>query len=184
MRCPVRWVYFGERRGLIKIGCSQNPLRRVRNLGCTVLLGATPGQFRDERAMHGRFGEHRVRGEWFVDVPAIRGYALSLPPLDGLPDSWHMQHRAALAAFDAERAEELAAALVAKPASLSDLPLGDIFGWAFDPVGQHRRQLLAAVLGTDPYAIEPAPSSAVPDSPSAAVEPGPPIEVPAERVAS
>jgi hypothetical protein len=38
------------------------------------LIGAFVGTVDDERNLHGRFAEHRLRGEWFAHVSEIVGY--------------------------------------------------------------------------------------------------------------
>jgi hypothetical protein len=60
----VRWVYFADRDGLVKIGYSADPHRRVDQLGAR-LLAVMPGGSVMERLMHRRFAEYRSHGEWF-----------------------------------------------------------------------------------------------------------------------
>lgn len=90
----VRWIYFLECDGLIKIGCSQDPQRRQYRLNtgnpkAIQWLGAVPGSRRDEAALHRRFRHVRVRGEWFrpdEELRAVIGVSLSvgaIPPLEG-----------------------------------------------------------------------------------------------------
>ncbi len=78
-------VYFIQdtHTGNVKIGCAADPQARLATLqtGCPsmlILLGAIPGGLEGERALHSRFREHRVRGEWYRPAPAI----LSLASID------------------------------------------------------------------------------------------------------
>lgn len=71
-------VYFAERGGQIKIGCSGNVPARMRSLHA-VLLGAFPGGFEAEKATHERFAALRIEGEWFRDDPLIRAFIGRLP---------------------------------------------------------------------------------------------------------
>jgi hypothetical protein len=82
-------VYFAERDGLIKIGCSADPTRRVAQLGGARLLAVIPeGDFQMEAKLHGVFALNRVEGEWFSDSPELRQvvtsyrvYVSGLPPV-------------------------------------------------------------------------------------------------------
>lgn len=81
-------IYFAHKQEWIKIGISNNPIRRMLDLrkvphgphpngmmhAEVVLLHNYPGDLDEERRLHGMFSEHRVAGEWFADVPAIRDY--------------------------------------------------------------------------------------------------------------
>lgn len=71
-------VYFAEAGGYIKIGQSGNPFARmesVTRLGIRPddlpyrtradLIGFLPGDRKAEAAMHARFADQRVAGEWF-----------------------------------------------------------------------------------------------------------------------
>lgn len=71
---PPSWVYFGSRAGLIKIGTSEDPRRRARELGI-VLLRVAPGGVEDERRLHRRFARFRVDREWFLPAPEVLAYA-------------------------------------------------------------------------------------------------------------
>jgi hypothetical protein len=71
-------VYFATIReqNLVKIGCSFEPESRLKELqvGCpfTVHIEATlPGHIQEEKALHRRFADDRVRGEWFTITPMI-----------------------------------------------------------------------------------------------------------------
>jgi DNA-binding IclR family transcriptional regulator len=59
-------------RSAVKIGWTRDPWRRVGEVANetpsgagTALLAALPGRKHEERAMHERFGAHRLHGEWF-----------------------------------------------------------------------------------------------------------------------
>lgn len=66
-------IYFSEKNGLIKIGCSKQPGIRAKFLG-SKLLGVMDGDFKAEKATHKLFGAWRDHGEWFSDCSAIREY--------------------------------------------------------------------------------------------------------------
>lgn len=63
-------LYFATTGNYVKIGQSDNPTARVRQIQIhcpepVKLAGTMPGTQEDERAVHRLFHEHRVRGEWF-----------------------------------------------------------------------------------------------------------------------
>ena len=71
-------VYFATIReqNVVKIGCSFDPDTRLKELqvGCpfTVKIEATlPGHITEEQALHRRFADDRLRGEWFTITPMI-----------------------------------------------------------------------------------------------------------------
>lgn len=66
-------VYFAERGGLIKIGCSQHPGKRAVYLDAR-LLASQAGDFETERTLHRVFADDRVVGEWFRPSPALLAY--------------------------------------------------------------------------------------------------------------
>lgn len=75
---PMREVYFAHREsdGLIKIGCSVYPESRAKQLSSDLktkvkIIGVAPGGFFEERSLHRRHAEHRIRGEWFSPSVAV-----------------------------------------------------------------------------------------------------------------
>lgn len=64
------FVYFATRNGLIKIGCSKHPERRMSELDAH-LIATVPGGYELERSLHRRFDHIRAFGagvdgrEWF-----------------------------------------------------------------------------------------------------------------------
>lgn len=79
-------VYFAQKkpRGLIKIGCSRNPVKRLSNLRAMTgedlkLLYVIVDSGRDEeRRLHVKFDEFRTFGEWFKPVKELVGYIKEL----------------------------------------------------------------------------------------------------------
>lgn len=74
----MTYVYFAGGVGtLIKIGCSVDPVRRVRRLRCpstherVSVLAMVPGTFADEVALHDSFASDCVWGEWFSTTPRV-----------------------------------------------------------------------------------------------------------------
>lgn len=79
MSIPFTWVYliFDPFTGLHKIGKSDNPTVRLKQLCCPSggTIAAAPSDYElvdawlapeeTEVAMHNLFADHRVRGEWF-----------------------------------------------------------------------------------------------------------------------
>lgn len=79
MKAKEGYVYFVEGGGLIKIGFSIDPQRRLAAMmiGCPVtltLLGTLRGNEATERRLHAKFSRFRVRYEWFEDAPKIREF--------------------------------------------------------------------------------------------------------------
>ena len=72
-------IYFMESAGRVKIGYSENPVRRVAALStaspmpCT-LIGVTEGDRAAESAIHERFKAHRRNREWFDFHREINDY--------------------------------------------------------------------------------------------------------------
>jgi hypothetical protein len=72
-------IYFIEAQGMVKIGVSNNPRKRLLALatGCPVqctLVGIVPGDRSEEASIHERFKSHRVHGEWFRFDRPINDY--------------------------------------------------------------------------------------------------------------
>lgn len=63
-------VYFARKDGLIKIGSSVDPSRRLRELRVEILV-TTPGDKRTELAFHTLFADAAVGNEWFRPVPEL-----------------------------------------------------------------------------------------------------------------
>lgn len=73
-------VYFAEADGFVKIGYSTNVEARLRSLSTGApfpvrLIGSHPGTQADEAALHRKFRDHRVSGEWFRASDEIRRVA-------------------------------------------------------------------------------------------------------------
>jgi hypothetical protein len=83
LRCGLKGPY--------KIGFAADPearaaVHQVSNAQELTLLGAYPGTIHDERALHRRFAEQRIRGEWFRGSPALQREIASAR------DAW-LEHR-------------------------------------------------------------------------------------------
>lgn len=76
------YVMHDTDRDLLKVGWTRrSPEVRRRELeqsiGTTiVLLTTVPGTMAQEKIMHWNFAAHRVYGEWFHNVPAVRDFFL------------------------------------------------------------------------------------------------------------
>lgn len=77
-------VYFATSRGYTKIGYAADPFQRIGTVTTNGtrpsdlprkskarLIGWVPGSYWDEGALHGRFKDRRVRGEWFRDIDDV-----------------------------------------------------------------------------------------------------------------
>src|SRR5699024_9086951 len=85
--------YFTRVRGYIKIGYSNNPIKRestattdsttkpadIERGEGSELLGWIPGNRATERHVHKQLAAHQVVGEWFTDCPAVTGVLESHP---------------------------------------------------------------------------------------------------------
>lgn len=78
------WIYFIQAgsQGAIKIGWAKDPAKRIRTLQTSQhqklkMLGAIPGTLKDEQALHRRFADARLNGEWF-DRSKVGGQVMSL----------------------------------------------------------------------------------------------------------
>lgn len=71
-------VYFVEAPGRgIKVGYSTNVQGRLRSLQCSSptplkVLATIDGTIQVEQRIHALLNDHRLSGEWFADVPAVR----------------------------------------------------------------------------------------------------------------
>lgn len=71
-------IYFiVDQHSRIKIGWTRDIAGRLRNMQTATssdleLLFNLPGSRAHEMALHERLKDHRVRGEWFFDCPAVR----------------------------------------------------------------------------------------------------------------
>lgn len=79
-------MYFIQRgeHGPIKIGVSTDVTGRLRSLQVgfldpLVLLGTLPGGADLEQALHDRFRDQRVEGEWFRPSPELLRLARGAP---------------------------------------------------------------------------------------------------------
>lgn len=83
-------IYFvqSSNGGPIKIGyTSKNALQRVQALQVAhpeklTLLGCIVGEVPDERALHKKFAEYRLHGEWFAANDAILSHLAAAEPTD------------------------------------------------------------------------------------------------------
>ena len=88
-----RHVYFVRRAdgvGPIKIGCSIQPKERLATLALwspykLELVAIAPGGFPDENALHWKFKNARMQGEWFSDVPELLDYVRVVQQTGKLP---------------------------------------------------------------------------------------------------
>lgn len=69
------YVYYIRFGGMVKIGFSKDPARRLKALPHEEVLDIRPGSRNDERLAHHLCGEWRVVGEWFEDCPEFRAAA-------------------------------------------------------------------------------------------------------------
>lgn len=74
-------IYFVrcQARNAIKIGTADDPAARLRGLQTACpddleLLGSIPGSESEERALHRKFAELRIRGEWFRAEQSLIGF--------------------------------------------------------------------------------------------------------------
>jgi len=76
-------VYFIAVREFIKIGWTKNWRKRISQMQTAnpdrieiLLVVGRPVVY--EKTMHQKFAEHRTRGEWFTDCPAIRDHIATI----------------------------------------------------------------------------------------------------------
>lgn len=73
------FIYAIESGGLIKLGYSKNPEKRLNKIASDTpfpceLLGQWPGTVADELDVHDKFAEERARGEWFRTTPRLLAF--------------------------------------------------------------------------------------------------------------
>lgn len=86
----VPTVYFIAHAGRIKIGFTQNLQERLKSFRTVIVdpievVGSISGNKADERGFHERFAALRVGGEWFQDVPELRGALAEIVATAPLP---------------------------------------------------------------------------------------------------
>jgi len=80
----IPYVYFVQAisGGPIKIGTTLDLEARLRELQCgnpekLRYIGTVEGDLKTERALHKKLSAHRIRGEWFHPVAAVRDAMLA-----------------------------------------------------------------------------------------------------------
>jgi hypothetical protein len=76
---PKKFVYYGARRGFIKIGTSVSPARRGKELGLHI-MAVEPGGIVREHERHRQFRGARLMGEWFLATPELLSHVAALAP--------------------------------------------------------------------------------------------------------
>lgn len=76
--------------GPVKIGCSQDSAKRLRTVEIwsplkLEIAASAPGTFRHENALHHRFAEQRLHGEWFAYSPELGALIEAVASTGGLP---------------------------------------------------------------------------------------------------
>lgn len=72
-------IYFVKAGQFLKIGISENPEKRVRELQIgnphkLELLGTIPGDEQDETEIHNAFSDHHSHGEWYFYSKPVRTF--------------------------------------------------------------------------------------------------------------
>jgi hypothetical protein len=106
------YLVLAAELGRVKIGHAADPYRRLQFLqtGCPTkleLIGVTDGDNSVERALHQRFADDHVHGEWFKFSAAIEAYAGTLAkpikcgraPLPGKLGAWLHENRISAGKF-------------------------------------------------------------------------------------
>jgi hypothetical protein len=81
-------IYFGERDGRIKIGFSDDPLKRVLVQHIEPILFIAACQPKHERATHALFASERISGEWFAGARIDRFAKLARMRTVCTPREW------------------------------------------------------------------------------------------------
>jgi len=73
------FVYAIECAGRIKLGYSENPVKRLSKVASDApfpcdLMGSWPGTVADELAIQSKFQSTRVHGEWFASTEALLAF--------------------------------------------------------------------------------------------------------------
>lgn len=66
-------IYYAEREGMVKIGCTRAVGQRMQALR-TSLLATEPGSYELEAERHAQFDHLRIAGEWFRPGAALMAH--------------------------------------------------------------------------------------------------------------
>lgn len=77
------YVYFIKNGNVVKIGRSEAPYKRMKDMEVAnhanlEMLALVDGGLKREKSLHKRFQKHHIRGEWFTLDPAILRYIKSV----------------------------------------------------------------------------------------------------------
>lgn len=85
----MSYIYFirEEVRGNVKIGITSEPILRLSQLqsgnpDVLVIEGVAQGGPLTEYALHVKFSEYQIHGEWFYPEPPVLQFMESLPTFD------------------------------------------------------------------------------------------------------
>lgn len=149
----MTFVYFigNERRRLVKIGTSDAPGSRLITLQAgTVdelrLLALVPGDERYEAALHARFAEFRVGGEWFSLRGELADLIALLPTVDEAAKAPRQRLRQK-PSLTAEQRRRIKARNAAWLAAIRDAVTAIGIGDVAEVLGVHRTDLSRAFHG-------------------------------------
>ncbi len=92
-------IYFAQREdGCIKIGFTSDVGRRMRELSMPELLATMPGDKKTEQALHARFAEGNVGGEWFSPSAGLREFLDQLVMRSAVRSTREQDHDKTIAA--------------------------------------------------------------------------------------